>query len=113
MPLDEKVNISIPFRLDRAMRFVADSDDMEYPEEFIDHLYDHYVRQEEWVNPVKCFIKEYREKKGLTQKQLAQLIDTNEAHISRLELGRHLPSLPRAFKLAEVLGCRIEDLYKP
>jgi len=60
---------------------------------------------------MKCYIKELRKKAGLTQKEFADLLQTSISHVSRLETGKHLPSLPVAYKIASILNCLIEDLY--
>lgn len=53
-------------------------------------------------------IRKKRVSKGLTQKQLGELVGTNGQYISRLENGDYTPSLERMVKLAVVLGCSIE-----
>jgi putative transcriptional regulator len=60
---------------------------------------------------MKCNIRELRKKAGLTQKDFAALLQTSVSHVSRLETGKHLPSLPVAYRIAKTLCCLIEDLY--
>ena len=55
-------------------------------------------------------IKKMREKRGLTQKNLADKIGVAQQHISRWETGKHRPSIDTVQKLAEILNCNISDL---
>ncbi len=52
-----------------------------------------------------------RERLGLSQQQLAEAVDVTRQTIISIEKGRYDPSLPLAFKLADVFGCRIEDIF--
>jgi len=56
-------------------------------------------------------IKELRKQKGLTQEQLAELIDLETTSLSGIESGRHYPSLPTIEKIARVLGIEIKMLF--
>ena len=55
--------------------------------------------------------------KHLTQVQLATKLRTKDgkplpqSYLSSLEKGKDMPSLELAFQLADVLQCKIEDLY--
>lgn len=49
-------------------------------------------------------IKQAREEKGLTQRELAELVGTSRRHVIRWEQGRHLPSRVYAVRLAGALG---------
>ena len=55
-------------------------------------------------------IKKMREQRGLTQKQLADLIGVAQQHVSRWENGNHRPSIDILMKIAEILNCNISDL---
>jgi len=44
-----------------------------------------------------------RKKKGLSQKQLAEIVGINTSHLSRLENGRYQPSIEVLKKLAAAL----------
>lgn len=55
-------------------------------------------------------IKAMRKKRGLTQKQLAELLEVKQSNISRWESGVYLPNATTLKKLAEVLNCQIDDL---
>lgn len=56
---------------------------------------------------------EARAMAGLTQSQLADLMDTTQSVIARLESGRQLPSLTTLFRYAEATGTRPEIRFKP
>lgn len=60
---------------------------------------------------MNCNIKTLRKQNNLTQRELAVLMDTNEALISRWEKGQQYPTVPNVFKLAQVLNCKVDDLY--
>jgi len=57
-------------------------------------------------------IKELREKINLSASQLAEKVGVPMQTIQYLEEGRYNPSLVLAYKIAEVLGCTIEELFK-
>lgn len=61
---------------------------------------------------LKTSIKELREKSNLSIAQLAEKVGVPVQTINYLEEGRYNPSLALAYKIAEVLKCRIEDLFK-
>lgn len=49
-------------------------------------------------------LKRYREKQGISGKQLAELIGVSGATISYIESGRHMPSLSNLIKIGQVLN---------
>ena len=51
--------------------------------------------------------------KGLTQEQLAQLLNTKQESIARLESGGSLPSLSTVRKVAEALDAEVEINLRP
>lgn len=55
-------------------------------------------------------VKEMRKKRGLTQKQLAELLGVKQSNISRWESGVYLPNAATLKKMADALNCRIDDL---
>jgi len=56
-------------------------------------------------------IKEYREQKGLTQKQLAEAVNVSRQTIIALEKGNYEPSLGLALKLAKAFKVKIEEIF--
>ena len=55
-------------------------------------------------------IKQQRERRGLTQKQLAEKAGLSHGYLARLEIGMHDPPLSTVAKLARALQCKIADL---
>lgn len=56
-------------------------------------------------------LKEYREKKGMSQEKLAAEAGVTRQTIISIEGGRYVPSLELALKLAKIFKCRIEDMF--
>ena len=54
-----------------------------------------------------------RAEKQWTQADLARELDVSRQTVISLEKGRYDPSLPLAFKIAALFGCRIEDVFQP
>lgn len=57
---------------------------------------------------IKRLIIEARIQKDLTQKELAELVGTQQANISRLENGTYNPSINFLKKIAGALGKKVE-----
>jgi transcriptional regulator with XRE-family HTH domain len=55
-------------------------------------------------------LKEARQRKMLTQAELAELAGTTEATVNRLEQGLQRPRISTVRKLAEALGLSAESL---
>lgn len=53
-----------------------------------------------------------RTKSDWTQVQLGQVAKLNPMHISHLESGRRLPSIPNAIKLCVALNCSMDWLTR-
>ena len=52
-------------------------------------------------------IRALREKKGLSQRELAERVGTTQSAIARLEAGNISPSLPTLDKIADALGAEV------
>lgn len=61
-----------------------------------------------WVNRVK----EFRKKKKLSQKELANIMNVKQNTISQWENDMRKPNVQQAIKLADILETIVEDLYK-
>ena len=59
---------------------------------------------------IKLEIAAIRKAKGITQAQLAALLDVPQPYISRWESGKHLPTLPQFVALADALSCTLDEL---
>lgn len=57
-------------------------------------------------------IKEYRKRKNLSQKQIANEMKLNQHTISQWETGERIPNVIKALRLAEILETTVESLYK-
>ena len=61
---------------------------------------------------LKTKIKEYREKAGLKQSELADLVHARRETIVHLENGRYNPSLKLAMDIAKVFQVAVEELFE-
>ena len=53
-----------------------------------------------------------RKSADLTQQQLSELAEVSRKSINAIENGVYVPSTVLALKIAEILGCRVEDLFR-
>ena len=60
---------------------------------------------------IRCAVKDYRQRQGLTQDELASLVGLRRQAIYDLESGRYLPNTLVALRLARALGCTVETLF--
>jgi len=58
-------------------------------------------------------IKYYRNKKQLTQKELADRIGISERRLIEIEKNGQDPKLSNAFKIAYSLNVTVEELFRP
>jgi putative transcriptional regulator len=54
-----------------------------------------------------------RAERGWTQADLADRLDVSRQTIVSIEKGKYDPSLPLAFKIADIFALRIEDVFEP
>jgi len=57
-------------------------------------------------------IREIRKMKGLTQEQLAELVNIEQKHVSRIELGKSAPTFERLELFSQVLDVPITDFFR-
>ena len=57
-------------------------------------------------------IKAERNRKGLSQSQLADLINVNERSISQIEQSKQTPSAFIVYDIAKILNISIDELFK-
>lgn len=55
-------------------------------------------------------VKKLRKKMGYTQEKLAELVDIDDKHLSKIENGIHLPTYITLKKLCEVLQFNLQDI---
>jgi putative transcriptional regulator len=54
-----------------------------------------------------------RAERGWTQADLAERLDVSRQTIVSIEKGKYDPSLPLAFKIADLFEAQIEDVFDP
>jgi putative transcriptional regulator len=62
---------------------------------------------------VKNRLKVLRAERDWSQADLAARLDVSRQTVNAVETGRYDPSLPLAFKIAELFDSRIEDVFFP
>ena len=60
---------------------------------------------------MKNRIRELRATQGWSQADLAERLDVSRQSVNAIETGRYDPSLPLAFRIAELFGLAIEDIF--
>ena len=60
---------------------------------------------------LKNKLKEYRQKAGMTQTQLAQEVGSSKNTISSIETGQFCPTAYLAYLPCLALDCKFEDLF--
>ncbi|WP_394548849.1 helix-turn-helix transcriptional regulator [Priestia aryabhattai] len=56
-------------------------------------------------------IKEFRERKGWSQAELARQLEVHKSWIHKLETSKAEPTLRMALRMADILECTVEDLF--
>lgn len=56
-------------------------------------------------------IRELRKKAGLSQQGLAEAVGATRQTVLALEAARYAPSLELAFRIAHVLGRRVDEVF--
>ena len=57
-------------------------------------------------------IRQLREARGLTQKELSQQVGVSRQAINAIETGKYDPSIRLAFALARFFGKTVEELFQ-
>lgn len=60
---------------------------------------------------MKNRLEEVRKAKGITQEELAAILEVSRQTIGSLENGRYNPSILLAFKIARYFQMAIEDIF--
>lgn len=58
-------------------------------------------------------LKALRTERNWSQGDLAEKLDVSRQTVNSLERGKYDPSLPLAFKIADVFGLAIEQIFTP
>ena len=56
-------------------------------------------------------LKDLRAMRGWSQQHLAERLEVSRQSVNAIETGRYDPSLPLAFRIAELFGLAIEDVF--
>lgn len=60
---------------------------------------------------MKNRLKALRAERSWSQVDLAERLEVSRQSVIAIEIGRYDPSLPLAFKIAELFGLAIEDVF--
>lgn len=60
---------------------------------------------------MKNRLRALRAERGWSQVDLADRLDVSRQSVIAIETGRYDPSLPLAFKIAELFGLSIEEIF--
>ena len=60
---------------------------------------------------MKNRLKVLRAERDWSQSDLADRLDVSRQSVNAIETGRYAPSLPLAFRIAELFGLAIEDIF--
>jgi len=61
---------------------------------------------------VENAVREQRQRRGLTQEDLARAAGVSRQSIISIERGRYVPSLALALKLARIFECATDELFE-
>lgn len=61
---------------------------------------------------MKNLIKVERARKDMTQAELAEKVQVARQTIIAIESGKFIPSTVLAFKIAMVLGCKVDEIFE-
>ncbi len=56
-------------------------------------------------------LRTLRAERGWSQQDLAERLEVSRQSVNAIETGRYDPSLPLAFKIAELFALAIEDIF--
>ena len=62
---------------------------------------------------MKNRLRVLRAERNWSQADLAERLHVSRQTVNALENGKYDPSLPLAFKIADVFGLRIEEIFTP
>ena len=63
--------------------------------------------------PVKNRLKVLRAERNWSQAKLAEELDVSRQTVNAIETGKYDPSLPLAFKMANLFSSTIEEIFTP
>lgn len=60
---------------------------------------------------MKNKLEQIRKDRGITQEELANILEVSRQTVNSLENGRYNPSILLAFKIAKFFGLQIEEIF--
>jgi putative transcriptional regulator len=63
--------------------------------------------------PMKNLLRELRAERDWSQADLAEKLGVSRQTVNAIETEKYDPSLPLAFKIADLFGKRIEEIFDP
>lgn len=57
-------------------------------------------------------LKQLRERKGMTQKELAKSLGVDQSAVSLWEKGKTSPRADVAIRITQLLDCTLDDIYR-
>lgn len=61
---------------------------------------------------MKNRLRVLRAERAWSQQDLAERLEVSRQSVNAIETGRYDPSLPLAFRIADLFGLRIEDVFE-
>jgi len=62
---------------------------------------------------MKNNLRDLRAERGWSQADLAEKLEVSRQTVNAIETEKYDPSLPLAFKIAEIFNMKIEDIFNP
>ncbi|WP_445191591.1 helix-turn-helix transcriptional regulator [Sphingomonas sp. Tas61C01] len=60
---------------------------------------------------MRSHLRALRTERGWSQQQLGDMLEVSRQSVNAIETGRYDPSLPLAFRIAELFGLAIEQVF--
>jgi len=65
-----------------------------------------------YILAVENRLRSLRAGRGWSQQALAERLEVSRQSVNAIETGRYAPSLPLAFRIAELFGLAIEEVFE-
>ncbi|MCR1833126.1 helix-turn-helix domain-containing protein [Oceanobacillus caeni] len=62
--------------------------------------------------PVKCNIKIILVKRGISQKEFAEIMGVSQQQMNNWVSGKPIPKMETLLKMSDILDCSINDFYE-
>lgn len=57
-------------------------------------------------------LRSLRIRRGLTTRELGELLSVNQSHVTRMEQGKRIPNVAMVVKIAAVFGVTVDQLVQ-